>query len=278
MLRGVVAASGLMAAACLLFMTWPGTAPPALANPVAVLRPEGPLNTRLVLKAADGPVLAAGDFSQQAAGGTITSRLVFHFKDGSLHEETTVYTQQGHFRVLNHHLVQRGPAFTRPLEMTVDAERSRVDVRYRSNDGEQQFSGGHVDLPQDLANGIVPVLLKNAPQGPVTASMVVPTPSPQVVRLVMSPDAASSAVADRTTLPATHYIVKIEIGGLAGFVAPLIGLQPPDSDVWIARDEPAEFLRSRQPFYYRGPLWQVEVIATPPGSEPSASDNGQADP
>jgi hypothetical protein len=36
---------------------------------------------------------------------------------------------------------------------------------------------------------------------------------------------------------ATHYVLKIDIGGIAGFVAPLVGKQPPDSQVWILDGE-----------------------------------------
>lgn len=32
---------------------------------------------------------------------------------------------------------------------------------------------------------------------------------------------------------ATHYVVKVELGGIAGVVAPLIGKQPQDTHVWI---------------------------------------------
>ena len=37
-------------------------------------------------------------------------------------------------------------------------------------------------------------------------------------------------------LHATHYVLKVEIGGLAGVVAPLVGKQPPDSHVWIQKE------------------------------------------
>jgi len=59
--------------------------------------------------------------------------------------------------------------------------------------------------------------------------------------------------------PATHYVLKAEIGGVAGFFAPLVGRQPPDSHVWIAGGNPPIYLRSDQPFYVGGPLWRMEV-------------------
>jgi hypothetical protein len=43
---------------------------------------------------------------------------------------------------------------------------------------------------------------------------------------------------------ATHYVPKIEIGGVAGLIAPLVGKQPPDSHVWILEGEAPAFVRS----------------------------------
>ena len=45
----------------------------------------------------------------------MTARLVFRFKDGSLSDETAVYSQRGRFRLLTDHVVQKGPSFSKPL-------------------------------------------------------------------------------------------------------------------------------------------------------------------
>ena len=55
---------------------------------------------------------------------------------------------------------------------------------------------------------------------------------------------------------ATHYILKVDIGGIAGVVAPLVGKQPPDSHVWILGGEAPAFVRSEQPLYNGGPVWR----------------------
>ena len=61
------------------------------AEPVAVRFREGLVHGFLVLRTLDGKTLANGDLIQTARGTTVTSRLVFRFKDGSIHDETTVF-------------------------------------------------------------------------------------------------------------------------------------------------------------------------------------------
>ena len=64
-----------------------------------------------------------------------------------------------------------------------------------------------------------------------------------------------------TSLKATHYVVKVEIGGISGVVAPLLGKQPPDSHVWILHAEAPAFVKSEQPLYNGGPLWRIELTS-----------------
>ena len=63
------------------------------------------------------------------------------------------------------------------------------------------------------------------------------------------------------TRKATHFVVKVEIGGLAGLVAPLVGKQPPDSHVWILPGEVPAFLKSEGPLYLGGPIWRIELTS-----------------
>ena len=53
------------------------------------------------------------------------------------------------------------------------------------------------------------------------------------------------------TRTATHYTVKVDIGGLSGVLAPLLGKQPPDSHVWILGGDAPVFVRSEQPLFGR---------------------------
>ena len=47
---------------------------------------------------------------------------------------------------------------------------------------------------------------------------------------------------------ATHYVVKVKIGGIAGVERALIGKQPPDSHVWILQGDAPAFVESEGPW------------------------------
>jgi hypothetical protein len=72
---------------------------------------EGLMHGFLALRTLDGKRLADGEMTQIAQGDRVTSRLIFRFKDGSVYDDTTIFSQPGTFRVLNDHLVQRGPLY-----------------------------------------------------------------------------------------------------------------------------------------------------------------------
>ena len=115
----------------------------------------------LALRTLEGVALADGDLVQTARGERVTARLVFRFKDGSIHDETAVFSQRQVFRLISDHLVQKGPTFPQPLDMTIDAVKGDVVVRYTDDHGEQKTESEHLDVPPDLANGLILTLLKN---------------------------------------------------------------------------------------------------------------------
>src|SRR5580658_10633750 len=78
------------------------------AEPIVVRHVEGLVHGFLSLRSPEGGVLASGDLIQEARGDRVTSRLVFHFKDGSVNDEISVFPQRSHFRLLTYSLVQRG--------------------------------------------------------------------------------------------------------------------------------------------------------------------------
>lgn len=238
----------------------PGALP---AQPVAVRYTEGVVHGFLVLRALDGTALADGDLIQAARGDQVTSRLVFHFKDGSVNDETAVFTQRGHFRLLTDHLVQKGPTFPRPLDVSIDCASGQVTVRYANDHGEQKVEAEHLELPADLANGIILTLLKNVSAGapPNTVSMVAATPKPRLVKLAIAAAGEDPFSTGSTARKASRYVVKVEIGGIAGLLAPLLGKQPPDSHVWILGGEAPAFVKSEAPLYFGGPLWRIELVS-----------------
>lgn len=237
------------------------TAPSGLV--VGVRHREGELHGFLALSTLQGKAVAAGDLSQIANGDRVSARLVFHFKDGSLSDETTEFTQRGHFRLISDHLIQRGPSFPAPMDMMIDVASGFVTIRHADPHGRQQTIRKRMQVPDDLANGLILTLLKNVdPKGPpTTVSMIAATPEPRLIHLTLTPSAVtpfSTAGAART---AREFVVHVDLGGLTGIVAHLLGKQPPDSRVWILEGDAPAFVKSEQPLYAGGPLWRIELVS-----------------
>ena len=232
------------------------------AEPVAVRFAEGLVHGFLALRSLDGKILASGDLIQSARGGRVTSQVVFRFNDGSVHDETAVFSQNEVFRLLSYHLVQRGPSFRWTLDMTMNTETGRVVVKHKEKDGKEETDEEKLDLPADVGNGIVPILLKNlSPRAKsATASFVAATPKPRPVNLAISDIGSDSFTIAGGGRRATHYVIKAEIGGLAGFLAPLVGKQPPDTHVWVLEGPAPAFVKSEGPLFYGGPIWRIELV------------------
>jgi hypothetical protein len=234
----------------------------ATAEPVAVRHTEGSLRGFLVLRSLDDQVLADGELTQTVRGDRVTARLAFRFRDGSTHEETTVYSQREQLQLISNRIAQKGPSFPQPLEMTVEAT-GKATVRYQDDKGTQQTATDHFAAPPDLANGLVPKLLINArPDAmPQSFSLMAATPTPRMVKLLVTPAGPERFTIGGAPREAMHYVLKVEIGGVAGVLAPIVGKQPPDSHVWIATGEVPVFVRAEQPFYAGGPVWRIELAS-----------------
>jgi hypothetical protein len=208
----------------------------------------------------DGSPIAHGDLIQISRGDRVTNHLVFKFRDGSVHDETSVFSQHGTFRLLNYRLVQKGATFPRPVDVAIDGSSSRVTVHY-SKDGKEKTATDQHPLPTDLANGLIFTLLKNVrPDGPPTfVSMVAATPKPRVVKIKISPVGEEPFSVGGGERKAMHYVLKIEIGGVAGAIAPLVGKQPADIHIWIFGGEAPAFVKSEGPLYAGGPNWRIEL-------------------
>ena len=122
---------------------------------------EGLTRGFLVLRTLDGNSIADGDLTQIARGGRVTDHLVFHFKDGSVYDETSVFTQRGTFRLVRNHLVQKGPSFKRSMETSLDAATDQVTSRYTDDDGKEKIVTERLKLPSDLANGMIPLAISS---------------------------------------------------------------------------------------------------------------------
>ena len=48
---------------------------------------------------------------------------------------------------------------------------------------------------------------------------------------------------------------------VAGVVAPIVGKQPPDMQIWILGGDAPVFVRSETLSYMGGPLWRTELVS-----------------
>ncbi len=85
-----------------------------LGDTIPVRHTEGLMHGFLVLRTLDDKAIADGQLTQDAQGDHVTAHLIFRFKDGSMYEDTTIFSQRGTFRLLSNHLIQRGPSFKQP--------------------------------------------------------------------------------------------------------------------------------------------------------------------
>ena len=229
---------------------------------VSVRYREGTARGFLVLRSQTGAILASGEFSQIPRGDTVKLRLVFHFRDGSLDDDTAVYAQKSTFRLITDRHIQRGPSFPEPLDMTIDVRSQQVSMRDISKGGEAAKTE-HVDLPPDLSNGLLFNLIKNLPKDSprILVSYLAPSTKPRLVKLAIAMEKEQQFTIAGRPSKAVEWDVKPELSGLAGVVAPLIGRQPPDLHVWITEGGVPAVLRVDAALYTGGPVWSIQLAS-----------------
>lgn len=196
-------------------------------------------------------------------GNRVKLRTLFQFKDGSIDDETTVFSQRRTFQLISDHRIQKGPFFPHPMDVLIDVPTRKVTVHFTGKDGKDEVKTDHLALPPDLANGMVAVLLENLrPNSPVTiVSMVIATPKPRLVKLVIANVGDDKCFVAGSPRKAIHYDIKIDLGGVAGVVAPLIGKAPPDIQIWTIGGEATTFARERGPLYPEGPMMTIQLVS-----------------
>jgi hypothetical protein len=90
-------------------------------------------------------------------------------------------------------------------------------------------------------------------------SYVVGAPKPRLVHLSITPvgEEAFSVAGGRHK--ATRFTEKVEIGGIAGMIAPMMGKKPADTNVWVVHEGAPAFVRADLALYVGGPIWRIEV-------------------
>jgi len=229
------------------------------ADPVPVRHQQGSAHGFVVVKTLQGTILAEGDMTEVLHGGHVISRLTLHFRDGSLDDETTVFSQRKVFRLISDHHIQQGPSFPKPIDISIDALSGQITSH--AQDG--KITHDHLDLPPDVSNGLPPNLLMNIlPTAAETKlSYVAPLAKPRLVHISIKPGGEVPFTVGGTKRKAMDYVVHVELGGLTGVIAPLIGKEPADYHVWILTGASPAFIREEGALYEGGPVWRIEQVS-----------------
>jgi hypothetical protein len=232
------------------------------AEPIPVKEKQGATRGFLALRSTDGKVIAEADQIGVVEGKLVRSRLTFHFRDGSIDDETTVFKQGAVFQLISDHHIQKGPSFPEPLDLTVNVPAGKV-TWYEKRGGKEEVKTEHMDLPPDLANGMTSLIVENFPQN--AEEMKVPylagTSKPRIVKLSVKPQGEDTFHLAGLSRRSKRFNVHIEIGGVAGLIAPIVGKQPSDIQLWVTEGEVPTFLKMKGALYEKGPIWTTELVA-----------------
>lgn len=245
-----------------LFICLSALAVPVAADPIPVRHIQGTFHAFLSIKDLDGHALAVGDLVQISHGARVTQRLTFHFRDGSLDDETAVYSQHTNFQLISDHHIQRGPSFPKPIDVSIDAASGTI-ISVTTKDGKSDTKQDNLDLPPDLSNGLTGLYMLNLDPAAASTrvSMVAPGDKPRLVHILITPDGDDRASIGGSTRTVTRYLAKIEIGGIAGAVAPLVGKKPADMHIWILPGPAPTLVRQEAQLFEGGPVWRIEQLA-----------------
>ena len=146
--------------------------------------------------------------------------------------------------------------------MNIDVPKGTVITKWKDKDGKEQESTEHMKLPPDLYNGLVTPVVKNLSRdaGETKVSMIVSTPKPRVVTLLMRPMGTSPFSLAGVARKSLQYEVKIELGGIVGLIAPVVGKAPPNIYMWIEDGEVPSFLRETGPLFEGGANLSINLI------------------
>jgi hypothetical protein len=249
MMRTVAAVTvGFALGVCLLAASTPAAAS------VAVRFQEGATHGFLVMRTPEGKDVAAGELIQVPRGDRVESRLVFRFKDGSLSDETVVFSQTKVFTLLSYRSVQRGPSFPEPSEIFFE----RGSGRYKVKVGKESEEG-KIELPPDVYNGMIGTLLKNvAPARTTGGQLLAFTPKPRFLKIVATAEGEDPFLVGDEARKATRYFVKFDLGWATGVVAKIAGKDPPNVRYWISTAAPA-FVKFEGAMFVKGPVWRIEL-------------------
>jgi hypothetical protein len=248
-----LASSGLLLAICL------AAAANVQAEQISVRHQQGSAHGFVEVVDGGGKRIGIGDLLQRAHGSLVRSELSLRFLDGSVDDEVTLYSQHGVFRFISDRHLQKGPSFPKAVDVTIDAQKNLVT----SVNPDGQRKEVHMDMPADAYSGMTTTLLMNLPsQPPVTdIAVIAGGDTPRLVHLAIKRVGAVPFTLGGQRRAATDFDVHIELGGVAGVVAPMIDKQPADYRVLIVEGADPAFIRMQGQLFEGAPLWTIQQVS-----------------
>ena len=257
----------------LLLSTITFTRNAAESAPVPVRFPEGLTHGFLLVRSAAGDIVGYGELTQTVKeGGVAESRLVFRFKDGSLHDEKVAFSQQRVFTLIRYQLTQRGPSFPEQMDVVVDRGTSTYEVRAKAGEhGAEKVLTGEIDLPKDAYNGMIVMTLLNLPKGAnETINVLAFVPEPTAIALELAFVGEQVIHVGDQSRKAWRYAFKPDIGPVKKILGTMLGKLPADFhyDCYVLADEVPSFVRFEGPLQLMGPILSIELISPQVASGP----------
>ena len=236
------------------------------ATPVAVKFREGVIHSFVIVSSMDGQTIGHGELTQVPKGRDLVERrLIFRFKDGSVHDERAAFTQQDVFTLTSYRLTQRGPVFPEQLDAAVDRRTGEYKVISREHNEKEELLTGYLeDIPGDVSNGIVVAMLNNIPKGTnQIVSTLIFTPKPKVVPLHLLFVGNQSLQVGGRAINVKRYAFEPELGTVQTLLGKMFG-KPPlyfRYDCWILDDDVPGFVRFDGRLQVKAPIMRIEMAS-----------------
>ena len=236
----------------------------APAEKIPVKHIQLPRHEFMLARSDTGQIIARAEFTETVERDEVTMRLTYRFADGSIDDETTTYRQHGAFQLIRNHHIQQGPFFLKPVDFAVAAATGTATTRTADKSGAIHVESEHIDLPDDLANGFVGTVLLNVPPNaaPFRVGILAPVFGGRLIRILISREGEQPFQKAGQPLKATVFRIHPELGGILGWIAQLLNMQPKDVMVWILEGEQPAVVRVVGQLSGFGPVVSSELEGT----------------
>lgn len=256
--------SALLAVALAIALTAPTRAD---ADPVAVRFIEGVTRGFLTVSGVDGKSLGQGDIAQIAHPSYVESRMILRLHDGSLHDETVTFTQNKVFKLGRLKVIQKGPSFPEPSEVSLDTASGEYLVKaFPGDPSREKVHQGKLEVPLDTYNGMIVTVLRNLPRGAgATVHYIAFTPKPYVIELDLRPQGAEKVRVGGESRGVTRYDLVARMGFLLRLGASILGKTPSPQQCWILADPVPAFVGCEATLAsVAGPHWRIGLASPAP--------------